>query len=656
MHTNASPLTRVPTEVLERIALQVALSPALGPPVHLIALLCTCRHVYNTISHARSSDLYAKIFCGMFDVGAARRRFGTLAIRSRFLASQLKSYCVALKRIRRGDLNPPDIEDLLRTVFILLTENDGKNRAQLEWANAYQFANNFVHQHLWQETINGWPRDTPLHSLALWVQWCMTDANRLALETPDERNNLIRLVLPYVVMSFKYSSFFAPDNHLVLPLPDEWERDDIVSLETAHGQYPVFPSRNGPIALVNHFDRNIRFRTPPVTAAARLLYFSRREMIPLDIPSVLPVDWPTALAQGIHPPQTQADIIEVNLHAGAQFVPPSHWDWKSTLTPEQRLLEEDGAWRRNLLAPSAAWDNDWERFTMCWDPWADSDLKGTVYTFGSMDGLWQGRMLIPDHTGYLGLVANPNYPEQFGESSPFVSTWPFFMRLKEHHCINPQEPVPPGGTDDDPLDDGVRNAWFPTVDLFQSGGRVTVSYRDGGDVQRSEYESYSEGSPNSHNEDTCLTCQYRREHEEQPPMVVDTEDSAPLPRHSDYEDDFAEAGLGRPSYGDDDEDTYESNCTGIRDIMFTGATDPYHGMAWGRFTFLGRVRPWDGLLALVRVSTDPTPWGRSKWVFRGYLHYGKVLVGSWRGMTADARSIPWEGPFVASKRVETVAS
>jgi len=145
---------------------------------------------------------------------------------------------------------------------------------------------------------------------------------------------------------------------------------------------------------VNHFDRNIRFRTPPVTAAARLLYFSRREMIPLDIPSVLPLDWPTALAQGIHPPQTQADIIEVNSHAGAQFVPPSHWDWKSTLTPEQQQLEEDGTWRRDLVAASVAWDNDWERFTTCWDPWADVDLKGTVYTFGSMDGLWQGRMLV----------------------------------------------------------------------------------------------------------------------------------------------------------------------------------------------------------------------------------------------------------------------
>ena len=33
---------------------------------------------------------------------------------------------------------------------------------------------------------------------------------------------------------------------------------------------------------------------PPVTAAAIFLYFSCREMITLNIPSILPVDWPTA--------------------------------------------------------------------------------------------------------------------------------------------------------------------------------------------------------------------------------------------------------------------------------------------------------------------------------------------------------------------------
>ena len=82
---------------------------------------------------------------------------------------------------------------------------------------------------------------------------------------------------------------------------------------------------------------------------------------------------------------------------------------------------------------------------------------------------------------------------------------------------------------------------------------MTVNYRDGSKVQRSVYETYHEGSPNSHDEDTCLTCRYRREREEQS-MMVDVEGS-PLPLHSDYEDDFAAAGLGRPSYGDKDEDT-----------------------------------------------------------------------------------------------------
>ncbi len=43
------------------------------------------------------------------------------------------------------------------------------------------------------------------------------------------------------------------------------------------------------------------------------------------------------------------------------------------------------------------------------------------------------------------------------------------MRLTEHHCINPQEPVPAGGPEDDPVDDGIRNAWFPSVDLDTRG-------------------------------------------------------------------------------------------------------------------------------------------------------------------------------------------
>jgi len=221
------------------------------------------------------------------------------------------------------------------------------------------------------------------------------------------------------------------------------------------------------------------------------------------------------------------------------------------------------------------------------------------------------------------------------------------MRLKEHHCISPQEPVPPGGPEDDPFDDGIRNAWFPPVDLVTRHDRAILTYRFMGETHRTEHETFEEGQENSHDENTCTTCRARSDLDE--PMR--TVEDGPLPRHSDYENDFAEAGLPRPSHDDDDEeDTYETTCIGIRDIVITGETDPNHGMAWGRFTFLGRVRRWDGMIALVRVPAGPNQTGRSRWVFRGYLHYGKVLVGSWRSMTTDVASIAWEGPFVASKR------
>ena len=172
MLSSLSPLLAIPVELLERIALELALSNSRGPPVHLIALLCTCKYVHRTLS---SNDLHAKIFRAMFDVDAPRRRLGPRALHSRFLASQLRIYCHALRRIHHGDIFAPDVEDVLRTAFILLTENDGKNRAQLEWANTYAFVNSFVRRRLWHDTVNGWPRDSPLHALVLWVMWCMTD-------------------------------------------------------------------------------------------------------------------------------------------------------------------------------------------------------------------------------------------------------------------------------------------------------------------------------------------------------------------------------------------------------------------------------------------------------------------------------------------------
>lgn len=85
------------------------------------------------------------------------------------------------------------------------------------------------------------------------------------------------------------------------------------------------------------------------------------------------------------------------------------------------------------------------------------------------------------------------------------------MRLREHHCVNPEFPVLPGGSHDG-LDDGVRNGWFPDITYREVGGIIRVEDRDHHLVSR--YETYVEGRPNSHSEDTCAQCGRRKEDEE----------------------------------------------------------------------------------------------------------------------------------------------
>jgi hypothetical protein len=68
---------------------------------------------------------------------------------------------------------------------------------------------------------------------------------------------------------------------------------------------------------------------------------------------------------------------------------------------------------------------------------------------------------MPNEMQYHNLVMAANVPEMFNEMSPFVTNGPIYMRLREHHCIDPAEPVSAGGSDDG-IDDGLLNGWLPT--------------------------------------------------------------------------------------------------------------------------------------------------------------------------------------------------
>ncbi|KZV74146.1 hypothetical protein PENSPDRAFT_749642 [Peniophora sp. CONT] len=666
-------LLAFPHEVLEQIALELAVHDAVGPPKDLPALLLTCKELYARLGLKHNKHLYFRIYACQFDTTAHRRRFGDRAHNSGVVARQLVRAWIALGRLRLGDLDASTLHDDLWEAFCLVTENDGKNAYQLQWAGMPALSERYVREKLWENTVNGWPRDTPTSALALWLLWSTMDDARLRAYTEDQRQEIIDLILPFVVVGFKYTNFYAPDVTYVLPLTPGVEPNLLVSQINAHGPYPVFRSVEEEPYRTNRFDTNLHIVMPPLVSAAKMLYFALRETVPIQVPDFLPVDRAEALTRGQTRGQTQADLHEVNAYRSTPFIPLGIWNFLETLSSSQRGRELEGVRSGGLLAPSAAWDDDWERFMTCWNPWSQPYYKGPVYSPGSLTGLWQGRLLVPDVGGYLNLVTTAQRPEEFGESAPFMSTWPAFMRLSEQHAVSPMPKVPVPVNRDDALDHGIWNAWMPPRCRF-SHERGSVTVIDDSDGSRYVHETYVEGQPNSHDPDTCTMCnralaEDNDEEESQSAISEDetsseseseelaSEGEAPQYTHADFEQEFADAGLG---HGDEDQEndslTPVSSCSGVVDIIITGETDENHGLAWGHFTIFGRVRTWDGLVALVRAPAEP---GRPRWVFRGYLHYGQAFVGAWRGMTniqGQARAVPWEGPFVLNRRAEPTAS
>lgn len=85
--------------------------------------------------------------------------------------------------------------------------------------------------------------------------------------------------------------------------------------------------------------------------------------------------------------------------------------------------------------------------------------------------------------------------------------------------------------------------------------------------------------------------------------------------------------------------------------------------AWGKFILKGRVRAWDGLATLVKeytVSCQPAiedtmlmaaqPDDRGKWIYRGYILAGNVLVGRWRDTFTPEELVGYEGTFILNRR------
>jgi hypothetical protein len=561
----SSPILRLPLELLEKIVLGLHDDPA-SPPSAFLPLLLASKHFYNALSFTANNHLYACIFRLSFDQSGPARRLGNPDAPG--LAMQLRANYDAIKCVRRRNIRADNVLQTFWTCFSMLLENDGKNRHQLDAAGLPDYVDDFLRERLYEHSIDGWPAENELNSLALWLLWLTTTEERLRAETPAQRAQMTRLILPYVLMPIRYAAFLAPQVHYTLPFPRNLPQPPH-SFLTVHGPYPQY--RDGFSRALSLYHLNpIQLGVPLASVAAKLIYFSHREVFPVAVPPHLPRSRAHAFQLGLNMVgPTQEDVHELNEHKVAKFVPKSTWEWWSDIKNYDTLSPE----ARSKLAPSTRWDDDWNRLADCNSVFTPVSLKRMHYTPGTLSGLWQGRMLFPDDALYGNIMQTPQMPPSFSEQSVNLTAAPVFMRLREYHCmdVEPNEPVASGG---------IQNAWFHSSARFHEvthGVAITCQERS------SIYNEYVVGGPGLHDESKCRGCEYRgtsdmifREDDVRYLTALDEvladegiEDAEDDEDDDELDDDSNDADVDMAS-GDANELIITRKCDGILDIVLVG--------------------------------------------------------------------------------------
>jgi hypothetical protein len=190
-------LSSVPQEVLEHVAFFTATDTFLGPPSSLLPLLLTSRQINASLSIAANHHLYADIFCHKFDTAAPMARLGLDRLTSLALADELRRRCVVLQRLRdRLDSttharhacadNRMSVYNVLSTAYIMMLENEGKNKRQLveygligPWIREFWFNPHGSSLAIYNIRTGQWPRNCPVTALGMWLFWFLLKIGEL---------------------------------------------------------------------------------------------------------------------------------------------------------------------------------------------------------------------------------------------------------------------------------------------------------------------------------------------------------------------------------------------------------------------------------------------------------------------------------------------
>ncbi|KAI6154220.1 hypothetical protein BKA82DRAFT_4098882 [Pisolithus tinctorius] len=550
-------------------------SPTLIGIQALLPLQLTCKYLNSSLGITTNPHIFASYFASHHDVSSARPAY----------AAQLLRYTHTLARIRSGDIHADDVCHTFWTSYLMLLEDDGKNRASLEAAGLPEFVDRFVREHLYDGHRNGWPADNAVNSLALWLLWLTTTEGFL------------------VYVLDLYPSAFAPDIHFSLPL----SRDITTvphSVPTLQRPIPPLPIRSVSQSTVLLRVRLGNRHTACVYRRKTHLHI-QKEVFPVGVPT--------------HIPRNRQHALQL----GLTTVGPTQEDVPRTQR-EQRYsgLGYHDSDQRRSQAPSARWDNDWNRLVDCTRRFQAGPPSSTT---------------LPLET----LLRIPQILPSFNEQTLGVTVAPVFMRLRDLFSAGKME-------------DGKHNAWLPaSMRRFEHQNELTLSYtvQDPTAPHRRIEESkrYRKYVPDGcyADETTCRGCLYQK-HDAHFLEVLDNElAAAPLPDGMDDAEDMdvgdADDAEDDPmSVDDGDELVVKRKCDGIMDIVLIGEACSGRGI---HNRCYGRVREWDGLIALVRVPANAgVPACRSLDIY-GVCCRGQTLVGNWRTSSHPGEPVTFEGAF-----------
>ncbi|KAF8841882.1 hypothetical protein BDN67DRAFT_966604 [Paxillus ammoniavirescens] len=243
--------------------------------------------------------------------------------------------------------------------------------------------------------------------------------------------------------------------------------------------------------------------------------------------------------------------------------------------------------RLGALLKSRRHDPDWHRSLFGSHCGSQPSPPG-YYIPGTISGHWQGSFIAPCPEVYRSMLFSQESPSPF----PTFSRFPLYVKFRELYCYSPSLPLP-----DNEEENSFLNGFLP-IGCHWHESESGVEFIG----KNASFKAYY--TP---------------------------------PRSSHHFRDFG--------------NTNNASSIGAFDVIVTGVTEEPYATAWIGYKYIGRIRPSDGLVVLLREPLDSQRVELGRALFRGYIVSSRNFVGRWRHVSSGEQPAEWESVFTLCKEV-----